>query len=343
MKKILKVVLLFFALTCVAVPLSACKESNQNQSVKKIKIEDVSYSSLSEAVENAKSGDTVYIYSDITDNKNVEINKPLTIIGVKNQNNTKPKFYGSLTINTSGKNDLVTIKDLDIIHKGTEENNSGNDTRIGINLIDGGLELNSSNVSLYEPNQADLGASGIVISRKAGSVSEMPISLKNNIFGDYELGNLLSGAMIIKKNKENIFENLNLNAENLFKQNSFSFAKEGNQFVSISYNITPEKVDYLVTSSSKELLDKLLNNQPENSAVYILKNAQDAMEKSEAGCSGPLHSGIVGKQKRRWNCPGDHRGKTGKKQWPADELSGQAICRAGAVRRYSAGKQKRLV
>lgn len=276
MNKIIKVFLCFSAIICFVTLLPACtnKPSTASETTK-IKINDVSYNSLSEAVQNAKANDTIKIYSDISDNRNIIITKPLSIVGVKNQNNIRPRFYGSFTIDTNGASDSVSISNIDIIHKGTAENSNANNTLIGINIIDGGAEIKANHIALENENLSDDGASGVIISRKINSINTMPLIIKGNSFGNYENNDTLSSAILIKSDDPQNYKNINLNNDLIYQQNSFSFVKNGNQFVSANYEQTPYKLDYLVTSSSKELLEKLLKNQSTQNSTFILKNATD--------------------------------------------------------------------
>lgn len=286
MQRIFKTVMAFVFIILTSISLSACRSENTpaiRKETAKVRINDVSYNSLTEAVDGAKSGDTVKIYNDINDEKNVVINKPLSIVGMLTSNNIKPKFYGAITIDANGETDKIEIKDIEIIHSGKLEEGENNDTRFGINLIDGGLSLYSSYISLYEVDKADQDASGIIISRKADSKNTMPIVIKGNTFGEYKLSeNGQNGAFVIKQNLENKLEKLNLNNDLLFKQNTFTYTGNGNQFISLSYEKTPTKIDYLVTSSSKQLLETLLSNQYDGYNTYILKNAQSKAEKQNS-------------------------------------------------------------
>lgn len=279
MKKVFKVLFLFALIFSLTSFLPACTKRSMASSEKaKVKIEDTCYSSISDAVKNAKSGDIICVYDDIFENRNINIDKSLTIKGIKNHNNISPKFYGSFTINASGESDNVNISGLDIIHKGTAENSNENNTTIGINLIDGGVSIKENKISLDNENQTDSSVTGILLSRKSGSVNTMPMIVKGNTFGSYNANNPENCALAIKSAKENVFQNINLNNENLYRQNSFSFAQNGNQFISIKYEQDPYKINYFVTSSSKELLEKLLNNQSEYDSTFILKNATEKAE-----------------------------------------------------------------
>lgn len=283
MQKIIKTIFSFILIILSTMSISACKSKNTpslNKNSTKVQINDVSYNSLTEAINEAKSGDTVRIYNDIDDEKNVVIKKPITIVGMISSNNIKPKVYGTITIDANNKNDQIEIKDIEIIHSGKLEDGTNNDNRVGINLIDGGLSLYSSFISLENINNADDDACGIVISRKAGSKNIMPIIVKGNTFGEYNISeNGQNGAFVIKSNLENKFENLNLNKDLLYKQNTFTYTGEGNQFISLSYEKTPTKIDYLVTSSSKQMIETLLSNQYDYYNTYILKNSQTSPEK----------------------------------------------------------------
>lgn len=282
MKKIFYVLFLFTLIFSFTSLLSACsKHSSQASEAVKVKIEDTAYPSISEAVKNAKSGDTIRVFDDVLENRNILIDKSLSIIGVKNHNNINPKFYGSFTINASGENDSVNINGLDIIHKGTTENGAENNTTIGINLVDGGVTIKENKISLDNEKETDKDVAGIILSRKSDSINTMPMIVKGNTFGNYLNNSDGNCALIVKSAKDNTFQNIVLNNENLYRQNSFSFAQSGNQFLSIRYEQDPYKINYFVTSSSKELLEKLLINQSSSDSTFILKNATEQTEKLE--------------------------------------------------------------
>jgi len=286
MQRIFKTLLSFVFIILASLSFSACQSKTTpslRKNSTKVQINDVSYNSLTEAVDGAKSGDTVKIYNDIDDEKNVVIKKPITIVGMLTSSNVKPKVYGSLTIDSNSEDDEIKIKDIEIIHSGKLEDGTNNDNRFGINLIDGGLSLYSSYISLEDIDSADEDACGIVISRKAGSKNIMPIVIKGNTFGEYKLSeNGQNGAFVIKNNLENELEKLDLNNDLLFKQNTFTYTGDGNQFISLSYEKTPTKIDYLVTSSSKQLLETLLSNQYDGYNTYILKNSQTPAQKQDS-------------------------------------------------------------
>lgn len=282
MKKVFKVLFLFALILSSTSLLPACtKRSSSAPEAVKVKIEDTAYPSISDAVKNAKNGDTIRVFDDVLENRNILIDKPLSIVGVKNHNNINPKFYGSFTINAPGENDSVNISGLDIIHKGTAENSAENNTTIGINLVDGGVTIKENKISLDNENKTDDGVAGIILSRKNNSVNTMPMVVKGNTFGNYLDTSSGNCALIVKSAKDNDFQNIVLNNENLYRQNSFSFAQSGNQFVSIRYEQDPYKINYMVTSSSKELLEKLLNNQSSSESTFIIKNATENSEKLE--------------------------------------------------------------
>jgi len=285
MKKILRTFISFILIFSFALTLSACegKENQNSDKNAKVKNGDVSYSSLLDAVSEADAGDTLKIESDVNDYKNIYITKPLKIEGVLSNKKIKPKFFGAITIDLEGAEDEVEIENIQIIHKGKTAEEDINNTLVGLNLVNGGLSLSSSRIALEKVSEADAGATGMIISRKAHSSSTMPIVIKGNSFGDYLISDNSgpSGAMLVKSNKAGVFENIHPNLDLLFKQNSFSFTQEGNQFVSIEYSLAPEKISYLVTSSSKELLDKLVNNQYSGSNTYVLKNSAAPAEQKE--------------------------------------------------------------
>lgn len=281
MNRILKCIFAFAFILLISTGFSSCKQNTTNDENGKVKINDVTYSSLYEAVENAKSGDTIKIYGDVSDNKNIEITKSLSIVGVKNQNNIRPKFFGSLTINATGENDFVEISNIDIVHQGKTENSDENNTLVGVNVVDGGIKLEKNRISLQNEENAENGASGLIVSRKISSKNTKPFIIKGNSFGNYEANSNFNGAMLIKSNDENNFQNIQLNNNTIFEQNSFSFSKNGNQFVSIKCDQTPNKIDFLVTSSSKELIEKLLENQLEEDSTFILKNSNEITQNYE--------------------------------------------------------------
>lgn len=264
MKKFVKFSVFFSLIFSILFLFSACDKKNEvpSESNKTATINDVNYSSLTEAVENAKSGDTIRLYNDIKDNKNVVITKPITIKGVLTSSQIKPKFYGSITIDLTGEDDSITIEDIEIIHSGTNSDGNNNDTTTGITLLDGGLNLNSNVIGLDENATPDENATGVIISRRFGSKNYKPIIIKGNRFNSYQSNNQgLSSAMIIKKNKKNELQNLTLNEDEIFNNNVFNTGNEANQFISIDYSSTPIKYSFFATSSFDELINALNENQ----------------------------------------------------------------------------------
>lgn len=282
MQRIVKTFISLMLIFLVSISISACdnKKSLDREEDIKVKINDVKYDSLTDAVSEAKSGDTIQIYNDINDNKNVVIDKPLTLKGVVDQSNIKPKFYGALTIDLPGESDSVSIENIEIIHEGKVNDGKNNNTLIGLNLVNGGLEIKSSMVALDKADEAENGASGMLITRKAGSKCTMPILIKGNNFGSYSLSkDGMNGTLIVKKALTDLYQDINTNNSLIFDQNTFAYDGEGNQFISIICSETPEKIDYLVTSSSQKLIDSLINNQPKKGGSYTLKNAAANAEK----------------------------------------------------------------
>ena len=271
MNKIFKVSICMCLIICFTIFLQACDNNSQQKTIKQATISGVNYSSLTEAVKNAKSGDTIKIYNDLKDNKNVVIDKPLTIKGVLNNSRLKPKFYGSLTIDTKGENDEVNIENLEIIHKGTLEDGSNNDTRIGVNLLNGGLTFKSNLVALDDENNADNGASGMIVSRRINSLNTKPIVIRGNTFETYKPSpETLSSALIIKSNLPSIFQKLALNEGELYNQNSFSTNNNGNLMISADYSNNPTSYSFFATGSVDELIKALENNQDESGSSFIL-------------------------------------------------------------------------
>ena len=271
MNKILKVSICMCLIICFTLFLTSCDKSEQKQTVKQETIGNVNYSSLTEAVENAKSGDTIKIYNDLKDNKNVVINKPLTIKGILDDSRLKPKFYGSLTIDTKGKNDEVNIENLEIIHKGTIEDGQNNDTRIGVNLINGGLSFKSNLVALDDINNADIGATGMIISRRINSLNTKPIVIRGNTFETYKPSpDVASSAIIIKSNLPSVLQKLALNEGELYNQNSFSTSKGGNLMISADYSNNPASYSFFATGSIEELTKALKNNQDSTGSTFVL-------------------------------------------------------------------------
>ena len=281
MNKAFKISLFLCLILLSTILLPACGRQNEisSNSEKQATIRNVNYSSLTEAVENAKSGDTIKIYTDLKDNKNVVISKPLTIKGVLNNRQIRPKFYGSITIDMNGENDSTSIENLEIVHQGTIKDGLNNDTRIGINLINGGLSFKSNIVSLDDENQADNGASGIIISRKINSTNTQPILIKGNSFTSYKSdNNNTSAALIIKSNLPNVFQKITLNENDLLNQNSFETSKEGNLLLSVNYAQEPAIFPFFATTSITEILKALNNHQPTSNSTFILYPTQPLAE-----------------------------------------------------------------
>ena len=273
MSKVFKVSLYMCLIMMFTLLLAGCEKQNEvsSASQKQATVGSVNYSSLTEAVEKAKSGDTIKIYTDLKDNKNVVITKPLTIQGVLNNSRLRPKFYGSLTIDLNGSNDVVNIENLEIIHKGTIEDGFNNDTRIGVNLVNGGLNFKSNLVSLDDNTTADSGASGMIISRRINSSSTKPIIVRGNTFDSYKSDNEnTSSALIIKSNLPSVLQKLALNEGELYNQNSFSTNKDGNLMISADYSNNPASYSFFATGSVNELIKALNNNQDKTGSTFVL-------------------------------------------------------------------------
>lgn len=273
MKKILSI-LLSFCIMLSPIIFSGCKISiNQNRD-KKVVINNINYSSLSEAVQNAKEGDKIEIYNDISDNKNVIIDKSLSIIGKINQSKIKPKFYGSITIDTSKFDSSITIENVEIINPGKYNANIINNTLYAINLIDGGLSLKNCKV-MPDSNVNDT-ACGLVISRKYDSINNMPITISGNQFGCYEYKENLNSAILIKSNKDGEYKNLPVNTYEIQSKNNFDDSSTCNQIVFADYSETKSKYTFIKTSSADFMIDCLKNNhQSNNYNNYTLSNAEN--------------------------------------------------------------------
>lgn len=268
MRKFVKTAICLCLIILFSVFFTACKDHQQDTA--KIKIGDIEYQTLTEAVQNAKSGDTIQIYDDVFDEKNIVIDKPLSIEGVLKEGQIKPKLYGSLTINSNGQTDSVTVKDIEIIHSGTIEEGENNDNSVGVNLIDGGLDLKSNTIMLDNKKTSNDQASGVIISRKINSENIMPIVIEGNNFGLYKISHKEpNGALIIKRNSTTL-KNISLNEDEIYNKNSFSTQKEGNQMISIDFSTPTPTYSYLVTSSMQNLISSLENNQPVSYATYII-------------------------------------------------------------------------
>lgn len=269
MKNLKKIGVCFCFLLTFAFFCGCATESVSGKKDFKATINGVNYGSLTEAVSYAKSGDTIKIYDDLTDHKNVVIDKPLSIKGIISAKQVRPKFYGSITVDLGGESDSASIEDLEIIHEGVKADGINNDTKIGIKLIDGGLKVKSSKIWLDEGSSPDPDASGVVISRKLGSKNTMPITIEGNDFGSYKSDKKhLSGALIVKNGGE--FENLNVNEGQIYTDNSFAHNDEGNVFISIDYSNGDMVYSYFVTSSVDELVGALLDCQSENGSDFTL-------------------------------------------------------------------------
>ncbi|MBQ7466971.1 MAG: hypothetical protein IJS74_02735 [Clostridia bacterium] len=272
MKKLFSIILLAISILCLCLPLSGCKASiNQNRE-EKVMIGDINFSSLTEAVKNAKSGDKIEIHNDISDNKNVLIDKSITIVGKPNSSNVKPKFYGSLTIDAKLENDSVNIENLEIINPGKYDEEPVNNTLYAINLIDGGLNI--KNCKIMPNEKHDDNTCGIVISRATDSISNMPITISGNQLGCFEYNGKLNSAILIKNNKSGQYKNLNLNADLIKSKNTFDYGSSCNHIISVDYGSVEAKYPYIVSSNADFVIDKLKNNgQSNNFNHYTLINA----------------------------------------------------------------------
>ena len=259
MNKIFKLCIYICLMCTFFITLPACGRKNEipSQSNKQALIGDVNYSSLTEAVNNAKSGDTIKIYNDLKDNKNVVINKPLSIKGILTSSQIKPKFFGSLTVDLPQNDQTITIENIEIIHSGTLSDGENNDNRIGVNLIDGGLVFKSNVLSLENTETTADNVTGLMITRKISSDNTMPIVISGNRFDNYKTPNNTTSAIIINSNKSGEFKNLNLNENEIYNKNVFSSINNGNQLVSINNSTEPYTFPFLATNSSDFLIKAL--------------------------------------------------------------------------------------
>jgi len=304
MQSIFKFTICLALIFCFAFILSSC-DNNKKQN-QKITINDVNYSSLSEAVENAKNGDVIKIHKDVRDNKNINITKPLTIKGISSSNETKPKVYGSLSINLTGETDAILIENIHLIHNGTTENGLNNDTSIGINLVDGGLSLKYSYIELFDTQLSDDSATGLSISRKSNSINTKPIIISGNDFSNYPIKDSnISSAIVIKSNQKDTFENLLINNEEIFEKNNFSTKDLSNQYISIDYSSIPETYSFFSTTSIDEFIEAIKNNQnPNKSIFYLFANSEQTLNKTfdtpiEVYSNSSIH--IIGDSKLNFN------------------------------------------
>lgn len=257
--------------------LPACQmHDKMSNSDKKVMINDVNYSSLTEAVASAKEDDTINIYNDVKDNKNITITKPLTIKGVSSNNQTKPKFYGSLTVDLNGENDSLDVENIELIHSGKKEVGENNDNSVGINLVDGGLTLKSSIIALSSPEDADNNATGIIISRSIESINTSPISIIGNNFESYLTNNEnLSSAIKILSNKSGLFKSLSLNEDEILKENNFFSHDLSNQLISMDLSTEPTIYNYYATTSLNDFIKALKENQGTTNSTFVLYANKD--------------------------------------------------------------------
>lgn len=277
MGKIIKFSLSLCLIFLFATTLSSCNsEKDINNKNKKVMINNVNYSSLTEAVNNAKKDDTIKIYNDVKDNKNIVVTKPLTIKGISDNSQNKPKFYGSLTVNLNGETDSLEVENIELIHSGKNEDGENNNNSIGINLVDGGLTLKSSTIALSSPKEADNNATGLIISRSINSINTSPITISGNNFETY-LTNAqnLSSAIKILSNKSNLFKQLNFNEEELFNKNNFLTNELSNQIISMDLSSSQNIYTYYATTSLNDFVKALNENQSTENSTFVLYANQD--------------------------------------------------------------------
>lgn len=280
MKKFLITFLIIFSAFCYCFNFTGCKTSiNQNREIKAA-IDDIHYNSLSEAVKNAKSGDKIEIHNDISDNKNILIDKSLTIIGKPTSSNIKPKFYGSITIDAKLEKDAVTIENLEIINSGKYDDDSVNNTLYAINLIDGGLKLKNCKI-MPDEQPCDDSTCGIVISRAIDSISNMPIIISGNQLGCYKYCGKLNSAILIKNNKNGQYKNLNLNIDLIKSKNTFDYGSSCNQIVQIDYSKPETKYPYIISSTADFVITTLKNNGQSNGFNYYTIINSDSYNQSD--------------------------------------------------------------
>ncbi len=274
MRKFVLILFLSLVLFLLSPTLCSCSASINQTRQQKVMINDINYNSLSEAVQNAKDGDKIEIYNDISDNKNIVIDKSITIVGKPNSSNIKPIFYGSLTIDTNKEDSNVSIENIQIVNPGQNSDNTINNTLCAIHLIDGGLNVKNCKIMPSDKNY-DSKACGIVLSRKANSINNMPIVIAGNSFGCYKYSDDHNAALLIKNNKVDEYKNLNLNTQLIADKNSFDFSDACNQIVQIDFSQDTLKYPFILSSHADFILNCLKNNgQSSDFNKYILVNAE---------------------------------------------------------------------
>jgi uncharacterized repeat protein (TIGR01451 family) len=122
------------------------------------------YSSIQTAINNASSGDTVYVYSG-TYNENVIVNKTINLIGEDRTNTT---IVGKIVVN--GTNDAVQITVNGVVLRGFTIKNGGNQH------LNGGVKLRyAKNCVISDNNLSSNGFSGIILLSSSNNI------IKNNI------------------------------------------------------------------------------------------------------------------------------------------------------------------
>lgn len=230
----------FITLFLLFFPLLVAGCSNkENVETAVIKIGEVEYNSLAEAIASAEENDTILIFNNVKENLDnkyldvlevasinnnsyvaYEIDKPLTIKGVS-QFGKKPKIYGSFLINVAKPDKVevpVTIDNLDITHDyiSTIDDTLNEKFTCGVRVIDGAANIVNNDIkmgkqienSVIEKNDLSL-YYGVMLSRpkdSENSTKALNYEINNNNFGVYNSSknDITNSAFLIVQNYQDI-------------------------------------------------------------------------------------------------------------------------------------------
>jgi len=212
------------------------------------------YTTIQSAINNANPGDTIRVWAGVY-YENIEIDKPLTLIG-NGTNNT--------TIDGGGNGDVVKINENSVTISGFEIINSGN---IAWPNPDAGIEVNSANNVTITNNKCHNNKIGMFLNNS--NVSKISNNTSsNNLFG---ILLSLSSNNILKEN--NVLNNSI--AISIWESKTNTFIN--NTMVSSGIHIFGDKKEYWNTHKIDE--SNTVNGKP----IFFWKNIDGGIVPFNAG------------------------------------------------------------
>ena len=300
----------FFIISLIFSPLLffyGCYDSNNCDCEKSIiKINDVEFDSLAEAISVADAGETILVYNDVNEvehdtylNRKVndkiytvyEIEKPITIKGV-DIDGSKPKVYGSFIINLNDskyQDCHITIENLDITHDYVSLTDPiANELfSSAIRVLDGSLNLVDNNIhmaksihdEIIENNDLPL-FYGLTMSRPIESENKeksYTYDIKWNTFGLYSniKDDVYSSAFRMLENNDEFGKfspakiNASINNYSLAIYNNNSFDTENN-IMAINMDIDNNKIVSIVTNNQNCIDYEMIKNK--DSKILLLSD-----------------------------------------------------------------------